>query len=325
MLMMFIMKQTNEAQKLANHVAIVVVFLACVVCPLEGRVCTRVRSETKMRTVRYPGECHQSFEANCGWFSFEKCVFNETVACLKTRNMTQTIYRIVEDCCPGYRRNKGGQCHRLPESELKNNTETVTNKTRPLPVTGETIPVSVTGETIPVSVTGETIPVSVTGETIPVSVTGETSSPQSNVSEPYLNDLVTVGLNGSHQGKGGNANDSEEKTEGGYPDTGVKDTVTYIPGDYHSVGSGDSDMSRGNDDDDDGFFLGLSHGAYAGIICGILFIACVALLTAVHYRKRRLQEEKKATVPADQDAAQRQQMIPMEKIDPPPPPPTVTT
>ena len=41
-----------------------------------------------------------------------------------------------------------------------------------------------------------------------------------------------------------------------------------------------------DEDDDDTFFLGISHGAYAGIVCGILFVACVALLTALHYRKR---------------------------------------
>ncbi|XP_076435012.1 uncharacterized protein LOC143274910 isoform X3 [Babylonia areolata] len=189
------MKQTNEVMKLTNHVAILVIVLASLARPLEGRVCTRVRSEQGVKVVSYPGECHQSFEANCGWFSFQKCVFNETVPCLKTRNITGTIYRIVEDCCPGYHKNRDGRC-----------------------------------------------------------------------------------------------------VEDWDPDSG-------------QVSDG------GDEDDDDTFFLGISHGAYAGIICGILFIACVALLTAVHYRKRKLQEQKKNAMAADQEAAQRQQMIPLEKMD----------
>ena len=39
-------------------------------------------------------------------------------------------------------------------------------------------------------------------------------------------------------------------------------------------------------DNNDGPFWGISHGVYAGISCGILFVACVALLTAMHYKKR---------------------------------------
>ncbi|XP_076435010.1 uncharacterized protein LOC143274910 isoform X2 [Babylonia areolata] len=223
------MKQTNEVMKLTNHVAILVIVLASLARPLEGRVCTRVRSEQGVKVVSYPGECHQSFEANCGWFSFQKCVFNETVPCLKTRNITGTIYRIVEDCCPGYHKNRDGRC---------------------------------------------------------VGQAGGTVDWQG---ERYEEDVA----------------DREGRVTSLSHDTGPED---WDP-DSGQVSDG------GDEDDDDTFFLGISHGAYAGIICGILFIACVALLTAVHYRKRKLQEQKKNAMAADQEAAQRQQMIPLEKMD----------
>lgn len=67
----------------------------------------------------------------------------------------------------------------------------------------------------------------------------------------------------------------------------MSDSLCLFVAEEHGVHYGHSN-SNDDDDDDDKFFLGISHGAYAGIVCGILFVACVALLVALHYRKRYL-------------------------------------
>ena len=66
----------------------------------------------------------------------------------------------------------------------------------------------------------------------------------------------------------------------------LSNSLCLFVAEEHGVRYGHSNSD--DDDDDDKFFLGISHGAYAGIVCGVLFVACVALLVALHYRKRYL-------------------------------------
>ena len=69
----------------------------------------------------------------------------------------------------------------------------------------------------------------------------------------------------------------------------MSDSLRLFVAEEHGVRYGHSNSHDDDDDDDDDkFFLGISHGAYAGIVCGVLFVACVALLVALHYRKRYL-------------------------------------
>ncbi|XP_005108483.2 uncharacterized protein LOC101855676 [Aplysia californica] len=50
-------------------------------------------------------------------------------------------------------------------------------------------------------------------------------------------------------------------------------------------------------EDDDSLLWGLSHGAYAGIICSFVFIICVAILIGLHMRKRHLRARAKVEEP----------------------------
>ncbi|XP_070206459.1 uncharacterized protein [Littorina saxatilis] len=185
------LQQTTSTMKCAWVVATLVLISACTV---ESRICTRMTLEQVVKSQPYMDQCIGTYEARCGWFSVKMCTFNESVPCVKEMNRTVTIYRVVEDCCPGYHRNNDGKC---------------------------------------------------------------------------------------------------------IMDEGFKPA-----------------RSRSDDeDDDDGLFLGASPGVYAGIICGILFVACIALLVAVHYRKRRLRADKQKILSGEQDSAQKQQMIPMVKTD----------
>ncbi|XP_076435007.1 uncharacterized protein LOC143274910 isoform X1 [Babylonia areolata] len=295
------MKQTNEVMKLTNHVAILVIVLASLARPLEGRVCTRVRSEQGVKVVSYPGECHQSFEANCGWFSFQKCVFNETVPCLKTRNITGTIYRIVEDCCPGYHKNRDGRCVVPSELDLNNKTWIAPTDNKTQTSTDKT---QILGGKTQTS-------------------TDKTQTSADNKTQISGDKTQTLANNKTQTSTDNKTLTSAEGNSEQFPPPDLRqfgDLVTTAAG-FNLTGQEDWDPDSGqvsdggDEDDDDTFFLGISHGAYAGIICGILFIACVALLTAVHYRKRKLQEQKKNAMAADQEAAQRQQMIPLEKMD----------
>lgn len=68
------------------------------------------------------------------------------------------------------------------------------------------------------------------------------------------------------------------------------------------------------DGDEEKVSLTISHGAYAGIVCGILFVLSVALLTALHYRKRKMRQAKMKTLNLEQDVSQRQTLVPLETM-----------
>ncbi|XP_070206458.1 uncharacterized protein [Littorina saxatilis] len=210
------LQQTTSTMKCAWVVATLVLISACTV---ESRICTRMTLEQVVKSQPYMDQCIGTYEARCGWFSVKMCTFNESVPCVKEMNRTVTIYRVVEDCCPGYHRNNDGKC--ISDAE-----------------------------------------------------TAKKSQAAEKTSQGGLDPSDTV-------------------------DEGFKPA-----------------RSRSDDeDDDDGLFLGASPGVYAGIICGILFVACIALLVAVHYRKRRLRADKQKILSGEQDSAQKQQMIPMVKTD----------
>ncbi|KAK7487910.1 hypothetical protein BaRGS_00020811 [Batillaria attramentaria] len=160
----------------------------------------------------------------------------EKVMCIKESNRTVTIYRIVEECCPGYTKDKDGGCVRVSGVDIKVGTS----------------------------------------------------------KNPAVPAVTVEPMDPSHV-----------------------ETVTYDNGSAEggSASEGGSGGYNSDDDDDGKFFLGLSHGAYAGIVCGILFVACVALLTALHYRKRKQRQKKMSTINMEQDVTQQQQMLPMQRMD----------
>lgn len=151
----------------------------------EGRICTRIIGEKKFQMVSVRDMCLQQYEARCGWFSSRTCLFNDTYPCLKEMNQTVSIYRVVEDCCPGYYRDAEGLCVRNPQA-------------------------------------------------------------------------------------------SESRGEDGKLN------------------------------------LTVSHGAYAGIVCGILFVGCVALLTALHYRKKKARQAKMSKIKLEHEIVQKQPMMSMD-------------
>ncbi|XP_025089131.1 uncharacterized protein LOC112561109 isoform X2 [Pomacea canaliculata] len=158
----------------------------------QSRICTRMTAEKHFKVEKIKTTCVQTFEAKCGWFSLSTCTYNETVDCIKEENRTTTIYRIAEDCCPGYSRSLEGKC--------------------------------------------------------------------------------------------------------------IRDSRAH------------SSLDDGRRDDGK-IYLGLSHGAYAGIVCGVLFVACITLLTVMHYHKRKKRQKKSDSAMSQLNAAQTQQMLSMAKLD----------
>ncbi|CAG5116941.1 unnamed protein product, partial [Candidula unifasciata] len=70
----------------------------CVDC----KWCTRITSEKHTFTTTEPGQCLKTYESYCGWFTSEKCTFYEMAPCFKELNHTVVVYKVVEECCPGY-------------------------------------------------------------------------------------------------------------------------------------------------------------------------------------------------------------------------------
>lgn len=225
---------------------------------VDGRVCTRLTMDKKTVVDKHVQQCTQSYKESCGWFSSEQCTFYEKVDCIKEENRTVTIYRVVEECCPGYVKSGDGKCVAM-------------SQTGPRP--GPSRPGASKSTVVPMV-----------------------------TQEPPDSDSSAVEKETRVRGNNFNHNDGRSK--------GDKNTAESRLGDYDT-----------NDDDDGKFFLGLSHGAYAGIVCGILFLACVALLTALHYRKRRRRQKKMSNIHLEQEVAQQQQqMLPMQTMDKEPTP-----
>ncbi|PVD31410.1 hypothetical protein C0Q70_06822 [Pomacea canaliculata] len=185
-------------------------------------------AEKHFKVEKIKTTCVQTFEAKCGWFSLSTCTYNETVDCIKEENRTTTIYRIAEDCCPGYSRSLEGKC--IPESDIEQKDRITTE----------------------------------------------------------------------------NVNEQESAEH------------TTLQNDIHGFTTGDSRAHSSLDDgrrDDGKIYLGLSHGAYAGIVCGVLFVACITLLTVMHYHKRKKRQKKSDSAMSQLNAAQTQQMLSMAKLD----------
>ncbi|BFZ04555.1 hypothetical protein BsWGS_07593 [Bradybaena similaris] len=65
---------------------------------------------------------------------------------------------------------------------------------------------------------------------------------------------------------------------------------------------------------DDGLFLGLSSGAYAGIVCSFAFVSCVVILVAlrIHKRKRQQVLKVKSIIVAETEMSEK--MIQSSKV-----------
>ncbi|XP_012934562.1 uncharacterized protein LOC101847799 [Aplysia californica] len=149
---------------------------------VSSRWCTRLKSETSVKTFVESAMCNESYEVDCGWFASTKCVQYDSVPCLVKKNRTIIRYKIIEECCKGY--------------EL----------------------------------------------------------------DP-INNITCIWIHGEMA------------------------RISGSEGRIHYY------------EDDDSLLWGLSHGAYAGIICSFVFIICVAILIGLHMRKRHLRARAKVEEP----------------------------
>ncbi|BFZ18302.1 hypothetical protein BsWGS_21341 [Bradybaena similaris] len=90
--------QRTPVLDLSLSVINILLIFSCVNC----KWCTRTTSEKHIFTTTEPSQCLQSYEHRCNWFTEKKCTYYELVECFKEKNHTVVMYKIVEECCPGY-------------------------------------------------------------------------------------------------------------------------------------------------------------------------------------------------------------------------------
>ncbi|XP_046353818.2 uncharacterized protein LOC124133435 isoform X4 [Haliotis rufescens] len=69
----------------------------------QAKFCTSLKVLKK--DVNQYGQtlCTESYQSRCGWFTFKMCTFYEKIPCTKERNDTKVKFKIVTECCKGYK------------------------------------------------------------------------------------------------------------------------------------------------------------------------------------------------------------------------------
>ncbi|XP_071093788.1 uncharacterized protein [Haliotis cracherodii] len=83
----------------------------------QAKFCTSLKVLKK--DVNQYGQtlCTESYQSRCGWFTFKMCTFYEKIPCTKERNDTKVKFKIVTECCKGYKYDDNNiTCIRDPEA-----------------------------------------------------------------------------------------------------------------------------------------------------------------------------------------------------------------
>ncbi|GAB1609826.1 hypothetical protein Ahia01_001268500 [Argonauta hians] len=81
-----------------------------------GRWCQKSIKEEKVQEVVERKKCNKKYNARCGFFSVDTCVFYKTTICVRQYEVNVTVYHKVLDCCPGWTKSDNETCVELSQS-----------------------------------------------------------------------------------------------------------------------------------------------------------------------------------------------------------------
>ncbi|KAK3783867.1 hypothetical protein RRG08_001899 [Elysia crispata] len=269
---------------LLPYVFTITVIMLCAT-PVQSRWCTRLVTYTTTKPYVKQSMCNQSYEESCSFFSFQMCTRYELVPCMKEENKTVTMYKIFESCCPGYRLNPLNNltCEEIETDNGKEAREKVTTTQYPNARVAQPSPSQVKTKTDLATAHETKTDLSMARET---AVSDQDPGPRS-AARPVDSgkDRKTFvipdhGMRPPAQGTQTSANKDGENKSAGYENFDGR--VEF----YQT--------------ESDGKLFGMTKGAYAGIVCSVVFLLCVVVLVSIRLykrqRKNRLKAQKKQQV-----------------------------